>query len=284
MDASRLGRAQTGRETVELVERGTYVAPSGRTVSIASEVAYAKANTRAFSAGADFTSTRAFADSTRIDVTSETTARATQRLVLDESEEPGHTACLNFASAKNPGGGFLSGARAQEEDLARRSALYACQLTQKHHYDANRACGTPVYTDSLLWSPLVPFFRDDRLVFVEQPWLCGVLTAPAPNMGAMLKRDASARPLVEAALARRAAYVLAVLAHVEQRVLVLGAWGCGVFQNDPAFVAHTFASLLDGEFKGVFARVVFAIHDSSADKSTLHAFERRLTSTGRGAA
>lgn len=273
-----MGRAQTGRETVEVVERGTYVAPSGRTVSIASEVAHAKANTVALKDGADFTAAKTFA--TRIDVTSETTARATQRLVVDEGEAPAHTACLNFASAKNPGGGFLSGARAQEEDLARRSALYACQLTQKHHYDANRAHGTPVYTDSLLWSPLVPFFRDDRLVFVEQPWLVGVVTAPAPNMGAMLKRDATSRPLVEAALERRAAYVLEAFAHFDQRNIVLGAWGCGVFMNDPAFVAATFGNLLEGDFKGVFARVVFAIYDSSPDKSTLRAFEQRFVKGG----
>ncbi len=269
-----MGRAQTGRETVEVVERGSYVAPSGRTISIAASVDHAKAHTVALKDGADFT--RGTAHTTRVDVTSETTARATQRLVVDESEPPAHTACLNFASAKNPGGGFLSGARAQEEDLARRSALYGCQLTQKHHYDANRAHGSPVYTDSLLWSPLVPFFRDDRLVFVEQPWLAGVLTAPAPNMGAMLKRDATSRPLVEAALERRAAYVLKVFAHFDQRNIVLGAWGCGVFMNDPAFVAATFGNLLDGEFKGVFARVVFAIHDSSADKSTLRAFQQRF--------
>jgi uncharacterized protein (TIGR02452 family) len=274
MDANRMGRAQTGRETVEVVERGSYVARSGRTVSIAAEVAHATSHTIALATGATFT--RPQLRATRFEVTLETTARATQRLVVDEREPSEHTASLNFASAKNPGSGFLSGARAQEEDLARRSALYACQLTQKAHYDANRAHGTPVYTDSLLWSPLVPFFRDDRLVFVEQPWLVGVLTAPAPNMGAMLKRDATSRPVVEAALARRAAYVLQAFAHFDQRNIVLGAWGCGVFMNDPAFVASAFGNLLDGEFKGVFARVVFAIYDASVEKSTLRAFEQRF--------
>ena len=37
--------------------------------------------------------------------------------------------CLVLASARNAGGGFLTGAQAQEESIARSSALYASQLT-----------------------------------------------------------------------------------------------------------------------------------------------------------
>ena len=36
----------------------------------------------------------------------------------------GKTAILNFASYKNPGGGFLSGSRAQEESLCHSSFLH----------------------------------------------------------------------------------------------------------------------------------------------------------------
>jgi uncharacterized protein (TIGR02452 family) len=68
---------------------------------------------------------------------------------------------LNFASAKNPGGGFLNGARAQEESLARSSALYPC-LRKSGMYDHHRASGDCLYTDWMIVSPEVPVYRDDE--------------------------------------------------------------------------------------------------------------------------
>jgi uncharacterized protein (TIGR02452 family) len=187
-------------------------------------------------------------------VTSESTAQAARRLVETEGLR---TLALNFASAKNPGGGFLGGAKAQEEDLARCSALYPCLLTKREHYDENRACLSLIYTDHIIYSPDVPFFRDERLELVEAPFLVSILTAP--NAGEELRRDPRAGPRIRAALERRVAKVLLVAALEGQRSLVLGAWGCGVFCNDPAAVADIFASTLaDPRFAGSFDRVVFA--------------------------
>lgn len=58
--------------------------------------------------------------------------------------------------------------------------------------------------------------------------------------------------------------------------LVLGAWGCGVFRNDPRRVAAVFKALLEGLFKNVFAQVTFAIFDSSEEQRTYGAFESTL--------
>jgi len=92
----------------------------------------------------------------------------------------GHrTAALNFASAKHPGGGFLTGAQAQEESLARASALYPCLEQQKGYYDANRRHHSLLYTDHLIVSPRVPVFRDDQGTLLEVPWEMTILTAPA---------------------------------------------------------------------------------------------------------
>jgi len=247
-------------------------------VSIAAEVSRAKAGTRLYRPAelAELAS-RPLAGpkhATLISVTSESTSAAGHRLARDEGEA--RVFILNFASAKNPGGGFLGGARAQEEDLARASALYACQLTQPEYYAQNRACGTLLYTDYMIYSPDVPFFRDDAQRLLEEPYLLSVLTAPAPNAGEHRRRDDEPQG-VEDALRARAAHVLRVARSHGHEVLVLGAWGCGVFRNEPTLVADAFAALLaSDELRGAFRRVVFAIFERAKTGATRGIFEERL--------
>jgi uncharacterized protein (TIGR02452 family) len=257
------------------VERGSYRAPSGREVDVRTSIEAAIHGTRLFTPDelASLAPTPSDAPPPRIEVTPETTAAAAHRLV--EAERERGVLALNFASAKNPGGGFLGGARAQEEDLARCSALYACQLTQRAYYDANRADGTMLYTDHLIWSPEVPFFRDERLDLLEAPFLVSILTAPAPNAGAASGRAEASR--VREVLEARAGKVLAVAAAQGHRVLVLGAWGCGVFRNDPRHVAEAFAGwLAHPRFRGAFDRVVFAVYDRGKGQPNLAAFRERF--------
>ena len=91
----------------------------------------------------------------------------------------GHVACLNFASARNPGGGFLGGAQAQEE-VARaiERALYPCQLNPDVALRAqpSPALKSLLYLDLALWSPLVPFFRDDDGGWFDAPVLASAIT------------------------------------------------------------------------------------------------------------
>jgi uncharacterized protein (TIGR02452 family) len=94
----------------------------------------------------------------RIEVSDETTQVAARRLLQDEAVP--ELVLLNYASARNPGGGFLGGAKAQEEDLCRCSGLYACLITQPEYYEVNRAQASMLYTDHIIYSPRVPFFRD----------------------------------------------------------------------------------------------------------------------------
>lgn len=211
-----------------------------------------------------------------LEVTDETTAAAARRLY--QQENINDVALLNFASAKNPGGGFLGGAKAQEEDLARCSALYSSQITQPAYYAANRQHSSLLYTDHLIYSPSVPFFRDDKLYLVA-PYFASVITAPAPNAGAIAQNEPRSSSLVLETLRRRAAYVLSVFAHHQHRTLVLGAWGCGVFRNDPAMVAAVFVEhLRSPQFAPHFDRVVFAIYDRQKTGATPNAFRRACQS------
>ncbi|MGJ5792523.1 TIGR02452 family protein [Streptomyces griseorubiginosus] len=188
----------------------------------------------------------------------------------------GRVAVLNFASARNPGGGFLNGAQAQEEALCRASALYTCLLKAREFYDHHRAHRDPFYTDRVIHSPAVPVFRDDHGRLLDSAHLVGFLTAAAPNAG-VVRRTAPERVAeLPRALAVRAEQVLSVAVAAGYRRLVLGAWGCGVFQNDPAQVAGAFRTLLapGGRFAGAFEHVVFGVLDRTPGAVVREAFVR----------
>jgi len=271
---------ETATQTLQILNAGYFLAPDGRRVDLE------PALTRAIEETKLYTPQQASAALERLDPapahrptiegTDETTQVAARRLV--ESESIADLALLNFASARNPGGGFINGAKAQEEDLCRCSGLYPCLLAQRGYYEANRDHESTLYTDHLIYSPNVPWFRTRGRDQPDTVFLASVITAPAPNAGVVLARDPDALPELEAALRRRAGLVLAVAADNGHRTVLLGAWGCGVFRNDPVLVADAFGSWLESaRFAGVFDRVVFAIYDSSKQQATLSAFRQRFT-------
>ncbi|MBS2549201.1 TIGR02452 family protein [Catenulispora sp. NL8] len=268
-------------ENESIVAAGHYVDARGARVDLAADVAAACQGTRSYDPGQTL---RLFNDQTHqaagaprhetaFEVTDETSTQAGQRLVLAEGATD--VAILNFASARNPGGGYLGGARAQEEDLCRSSALYTTLLEARDYYDAHRANRDTRYSHRVIFSPAVPVYRDSATRLLDTPYQISYLTSPAPNAGALARHEPSALDEVEGLLTERAGRVLAVAAHHGVQTLVLGAWGCGVFRNDPATVARVFHSYLagGGVFEGRFARVVFGVYDTSSARTTLGAFQ-----------
>ncbi len=209
-------------------------------------------------------------DGTRFEVTREDSLVAARRL-LDEAgavqggAEPeagtARVAVLVFASARNPGGGYLNGAKAQEEAICRASTLYTCLLRAPDYYAAHRAERDLFYSDRVIHSPAVPVFRDASGKLLPRWYTLGFLTSPAPNTGVVARRAPERLADVPRALTRRAERVLEVAAAEGYRELVLGAWGCGVFGNEPAVVASAFRGLLtgNGRFADHFERAVFAV-------------------------
>jgi uncharacterized protein (TIGR02452 family) len=206
------------------------------------------------------------------DVGNETTLSAGRRLV--DRFGPDRVAMLNFASAKNPGGGFLGGSQAQEESLARASALYPCLTGHMTYYDANRNSPSLLYTDHMIISPRVPVFRDDEDQLLEEPWEATIITSPAPNAGAIARNEPDQLESIEPTFRRRIEQVLSAAVVFEQAALVLGARGCGVFGNDPAMVARLFGEFLlsGGPFATAFEHVSFAVLDRRGD--TLAEFQK----------
>ncbi|MFG2430668.1 TIGR02452 family protein [Streptomyces sp. NPDC048590] len=264
------------RETETIVRTGGYRTPQGRDMAIGRALAAALSGTRLY--GPEPVPVAAL-DTDRspvIEVTDETSLRAAHRLY---GESRSKIAVLNYASARNPGGGYLNGAQAQEESLCRGSALHATLLRAPEFYAHHRAERSAFYTDRVIHSPGVPVFRDDRGRLLEAPYTAGFLTSPAPNAGVIRRLSPDLAARIPAALARRAERVLEVAAVRGYRRLVLGAWGCGVFMNDPADVAEAFRALLTdgGRFSGHFEQIVFGVPDRAPDSAVRATFTRALT-------
>jgi uncharacterized protein (TIGR02452 family) len=173
---------------------------------------------------------------------------------------------LNFANGVTPGGGFLTGARAQEEVLCRSSALIAT-LEGDPMYAFHRD-EAPAYesTDWAILSPDVPVFRLDDGTPLPKPWTTSFLTCAAPYAPRV------GQPRSAELLHRRIHRILAVARAHGYHSLVLGAWGCGAFANDPDRTARDFREALEGPFSGAFSEVVFAIADWSPERRFLGPF------------
>ena len=255
---SRNKRAEIAQETLKIIEDGFYII-NGVRIDLAKGIAYAIDNTKVYEPN-DFvlTVTETFSE-THLELTNETTFAAAQRLVR-EGKKP---CCLNFASAKNPGGGVLGGSQAQEEALSRSSALYACLKDQATYYETNRKFKSCIYTDHMIYAPLVPVFRDDNDQLLSEAYCTSVVTAPAINMGVIKTREAERIPEALDLMKVRITKLLTLCVSEGEKDLVLGAWGCGVFQNDATWMAESFKEILNSElFKGAFNSIVFAVPNS----------------------
>jgi uncharacterized protein (TIGR02452 family) len=274
---SRTQAGQLGQEAVIIAAEGRYRWGDGTFVDIGDAVRRCVEGTRVIRPGewrGIVGRGRAAAgrtDAARVEVTPETTLAAARRLV--ERENAARPLVLNFASAKNPGGGFLGGSRAQEESIARSSALYASLQAGQEYYDENRRFGSALYTDHAILSPQVPVFRDDEGALLERPCEVSVLTMPAVNVGALRRGEEHAR--VEPVMAGRIDKVLGLAAAEGFEELVLGAWGCGAFRNDPRLIARLFhdALLGAGRWAWKFGRITFAIFTVAAERENIDAFE-----------
>lgn len=164
---------------------------------------------------------------------------------------------LNFASAVMPGGGVRWGALAQEEAICLSSGLLHGLEEQLDYYEDNRACDDRnVGYDRMIWSADVPLVRNGKFELVE-PMPVNVVTYAAPNAHHKLGADQASA--ARAIFRRRCMHVVRQASRWDTDVLVLGAWGCGEYANDPTMVAEEFKAAIASQ-AGSIKRVVFAIY------------------------
>ena len=262
---SRELAAEYGRQAVEITESGEYLAPSGRVMNISRLVRRSINGTVSYPPDQPFQESAMGNYPTRISVEKMTTLEAARRLITEGCRP----AVLNFASATNPGGGFIGGARAQEEYLARSSGLYAC-INDNEMYAFHRSRRDPLYTNYAIYSPDVPVFRSDDGSLLDEPHTVGIITCPAVNAN---KVDFKRKNEIGPVMWLRILKVLSIGVEHAHDSIVLGAWGCGAFGNNGHEIAELFYRALEQNFKGGYSQVVFAIVDWSRDRRFIGPFQ-----------
>ena len=202
-----------------------------------------------------------------------------------------HITVHNFASATHPGGGVRKGSRAQEECLCRTTTLLPALETEankKAYYDYHWARNDVRYTDACIYTPgIVAVKTDDDLPrrLAKEDWMkLDVLTCAAPNLRAMPSNSmnrTSGKPVKMKAAdlmdlhEQRARHMFSIAAANGTDILILGAFGCGAFQNDPNVVAKAYANVLP-DFLHQFDAIVFAVYCPPRDRSNYVAFYNTL--------
>lgn len=201
-------------------------------------------------------------------------------------------AVLNFASSSNPGGGVVNGAGAQEECLCRISTLYFTLDTDENwnrFYKPHRQSRNPLHNDDILYSPNVTVFKSDTShpeTLSESEWYdVDVITCAAPNLRERpSNRYNSGDGDVRAALSnagladlhkKRDRRIFDVAVQQGADVLILGAFGCGAFYNDPATVADVMINLAK-EYAHAFKVIEFAVYCPPFDDTNFRIFDSRV--------
>lgn len=163
---------------------------------------------------------------------------------------------LNFASFKNPGGGFLAGMMAQEEALCFDSTLYNVLASFQDTYYANNKLhlNHGIYLDRAIYSPRIMFDVNNNGENVVVP--ADVLTCACPNWGAALRNGVKMEDNIKA-IRSRMIFMAKTLQYEGVDIFVTGAWGCGVFRQDPTTVAKLFKEVFNEYVPA--GEVVFAI-------------------------
>lgn len=197
-------------------------------------------------------------------------------------------AVLNFASSTNPGGGVVNGAGAQEECLCRISTLYFTLDTDenwKRFYEPHRKARTPLHNDDILYTKNITVFKSDTTspkLLPESEWYdVDVITCAAPNLRENPSNhynsgDGNQRLILNneelySLHEKRDSRIFDAAASQNVDVLVLGAFGCGAFMNDPKVVSKVMLNL-EKKYAHSFKTIEFAVYCPPYDDSNYRAF------------
>ena len=236
----------------------------------------AQMSTRIISDPEDFRGEKYYDDSAIIKVTNRDTFTAAKEYAnIINSTNEGFVGVLNFASSTNPGGGVTKGSTAQEECLCRCSNLYLTLYQEKcirEYYNINKKYMSNLGSDAIIYSRNVYVFKDKdyNMLPVKDRFYVDVLTCAAPNLRENPRNQYNSNASEEKLTltdeelynihVKRARNILNVAIKNEDDYLILGAFGCGAFRNNPEIVAKAYKDVLQ-DYMYCFKVIDFAIID-----------------------
>lgn len=196
----------------------------------------------------------------------------------------------NFASASNPGGGVVNGASAQEECICRCTGLYFNLNTKpmwEGFYSPHRHAHDPIHNDDIIYTPNVTVFKKDvanPFLMSEEDWYdVNVITCAAPNLrnkpsnkfnsGDGDKSVSVGDKELQAIHEKRLRRILDVAVLEGNEVVILGAFGCGAFMNNPNVVAEAAKNVID-DYLRAFKHIEFAVYCSPKDDTNYRVFDK----------
>lgn len=208
------------------------------------------------------------------------------------------TCVLNFASATSPGGGVVNGSSAQEESLCRCSTLYFSLNTPdmwSGFYIPHRNSEDPKHNDDVIYTPNVCVFKtdtDNPKMMAEKDWYhVNVITCAAPNLKKVpsnrmnpAEGDKPVKMLdedLQALHEKRLSRILDVAVSNGDEVIILGAFGCGAFKNDPKVVVRAMKNVVE-KYKHCFKVIEFAVYCSPRDEENYHIFKETFDNKKKG--
>lgn len=189
---------------------------------------------------------------------------------------------LNLANPVNPGGGVRRGAKAQEEDLCRKSSLLLSleSLEANKYYRYNASLGNYMGSDAVMVTPQVEIIKDENGDYLEDSVIVSVMTCAAPMLCNGLEGLTEQQYMDM--MYNRICGMFAIAGHLGYEILVLGAFGCGAFKNDAKIVSDLFYKAMK-EYKlgnrsveDIFRRIDFAVFDHSSNKYNYNEFNRNF--------
>lgn len=259
-DFTKIKYINVAKENKDIVKKGYYVNNKREKIYIKDELAYTLDNTELIIKHPksnpkdninDFKITDNIIETGTIDCI----------IKLRQEGVTGNIVALNFASATNPGGGYLRGVKTQEESLCRGSLLYPSITSKMDYYDIHNDDYTPLYSDMMIYSENVPVIRNDECSFLDRPVLASFITSPAVNRKVAKSKYFIKDKKINEVMDVRIEKIINLALSKNPSVIILGNFGCGAFGND----LNTVYSLFEKHINKLVpkdVRVVFAVRKS----------------------
>ncbi len=167
-------------------------------------------------------------------------------------------AVLNHASYKEPAQQYLKGSSGREETLCDYSFLFNVLSSTrliKEYYNPNKKklLNKGMYSNRGLYSPNVLFNKDGKNCIYS------VISTTAPNRQQSIQYKMFTEEENKVALRERLEFILNIAAKNKVDVLMLGAFGCSVYRQNPSEVASIWRELLSSNYMGYFKYIYIPI-------------------------